>query len=176
MGRILQIAQLGHPVFRQRVQQIEDVSTASILSLIEDMLATVEDANGVGLAAPQVYESKCLIIVASHPNPRYPYAPEMKPTVMINPEITWRSNELFKDWEGCLSVPGIRGIVPRPTKIKMLYQDRDGKKIETEYSDFVARVVLHECDHLDGISFLERIENPKEIAMDKEYQKLIANC
>ncbi|MBD3789140.1 MAG: peptide deformylase [Campylobacterales bacterium] len=174
MGKILQIAQLGHPILQERAEEVTDIFDPSIQSLIDDMLTTTADSNGVGLAAPQVYELKRIIIVSSHPNARYPYAPKMEPTAMINPVITWESDEQNKEWEGCLSIPGIRGMVPRSTKIRIKYLDRDSHEIETEYADFIARVVQHECDHLNGISFLERVENPKELASEKEFLKSIA--
>src|ERR1700677_4999174 len=110
------------------------------------MLLTLRDSNGVGIAAPQVYESKAIFIVASRPNPRYPTAPLMNPEVVINPEILERSTTIVKDWEGCLSIPGIRAEVPRHREIKVRYQSIDGLLIERDFSDFVARIFQHEDD------------------------------
>ncbi|MBI2405352.1 peptide deformylase [Candidatus Gottesmanbacteria bacterium] len=132
------------------------------------------DVNGVGIAAPQVYQPYRMFIVASHPNPRYPNAPEMKPIPVINPTIVSHSKNKIKDWEGCLSIPGIRGLIPRYQSIKVEFTNRNGKKEKREFSDFIARIFQHENDHLDGIVFLDRVENNKEIITDKEYQKLIA--
>lgn len=173
MAKLLQIALLGHSVLRQKAKEVQNARNPHIQSLIDDLLETVMDVNGVGIAAPQVYESVRLIIVASHPNPRYPNAPEMEPTPMINPKVLSHSKEKKKDWEGCLSIPGIRGLIPRSTSITIEYMDRNGKKIKRNFSDFIARIVQHEVDHLDGIMFLDRVEDNREIITDKEYLKRI---
>ena len=116
MPLIRQIAQLGHPVLREPAEAGRTCPpSAPLRAFAEDMMATMLDAEGVGIAAPQVYESASLFIVASRPNPRYPDAPTMEPEVVVNPEIVWRSDEVVKGWEGCLSIPGIRGHVPRPS-------------------------------------------------------------
>ena len=127
MALIRQIAQLGHPVLRAATAPVALPASDAVRALIDDMLETLRDANGVGIAAPQVYESSALFIVASRPNPRYPDAPLMKPEVVINPEIVERSDELVKDWEGCLSIPGIRGDVPRHRRIRVRYQTVEGR-------------------------------------------------
>ena len=137
------------------------------------MLATLRDANGVGIAAPQVGESSRLFIVASRPNPRYPDAPLMEPEVVINPEILERSDEVVKGWEGCLSIPGIRGHVPRHRRIRVQYVNAEGHEIERVFSDFVARVFQHEYDHLEGVVFLDRLESMNDVMTEKEYQKLL---
>src|SRR5664279_1622633 len=103
-----QIAQLGQPVLRGVAGKIADPTDPLVQALIDDMLVTVEDANGVGIAAPQVFEPHSLFIVSSHPNPRYPHASKMEPTAVINPEILWVSKEKDQGWEGCLSIPGLR--------------------------------------------------------------------
>lgn len=174
MARLLQVALLGNPVLRQKAKEVQNTRDPHVQSLIDDLLETVMDVNGVGIAAPQVYESVRIIIIASHPNPRYPNAPEMEPTPMINPTILSHSKEK-KDWEGCLSIPGIRGLIPRSTSITIKYMDRYGKKVKRNFSDFIARIIQHEIDHLDGIMFLDRVENNREIISDKEYLKLISN-
>lgn len=174
MAVIRQIAQLGHPVLRAAVAPVVFPIDGVIRSLFSDMLETLRDANGVGLAAPQVYESQAIFIVASRPNPRYPDAPKMEPEVVINPTIVERSQEMVKDWEGCLSIPGIRGEVPRHRHIQVRYQTLDGTVIERSFSDFVARIFQHEDDHLHGIVFLDRLESPGDVITEKEYQKRIA--
>ncbi len=174
MIQLLQVAHLGHPVLRQKAKSVKNIHDRKIQKLIDNLLATVMDVNSVGIAAPQVYESVRIFIVASHPNPRYPHAPEMAPTPMINPIIVTKSNKRAKDWEGCLSVPGIRGLVPRYTEVTVEYFNRKGKKQKQTFTDFVARIIQHENDHLDGIVFLDRLESTKDIITDKEYQKLIA--
>jgi peptide deformylase len=171
MPLLRQIAQLGHPVLRAPVERVAVPVADEIRSLVADMLLTLRDANGVGIAAPQVYESKAIFIVASRPNPRYPTAPLMDPEVVINPEILERSTEIVKDWEGCLSIPGIRGEVPRHREIKVRYQSIEGQLIERQFSDFVARIFQHEDDHLHGIVFLDRLESTRDVITEKEYQK-----
>jgi peptide deformylase len=171
MPLLRQIAQLGHPVLRAPVEPVAVPVAHEIRSLVADMLLTLRDANGVGIAAPQVYESKAIFIVASRPNPRYPTAPLMDPEVVINPEILGRSPEIVKDWEGCLSIPGIRGEVPRHREIKVRYQSIEGQLIERQFSDFVARIFQHEDDHLHGIVFLDRLESTRDVITEKEYQK-----
>ena len=171
MPLLRQIAQLGHPVLRAPVEPVAVPVADEIRSLVADMLLTLRDANGVGIAAPQVYESKAIFIVASRPNPRYPTAPLMDPEVVINPEILERSTEIVKDWEGCLSIPGIRGEVPRHREIKVRYQSIEGQLIERQFSDFVARIFQHEDDHLHGIVFLDRLESTRDVITEKEYQK-----
>jgi peptide deformylase len=174
MALLRQIAQLGHPVLRTPAEPVKLPASDVLRTLIADMLATLEDANGVGIAAPQVYEPAALFIVASRPNPRYPTAPLMQPEVVINPEIVERSDELVKDWEGCLSIPGIRGLVPRHRHIRVRYQTVEGQTVEREFVDFVARIFQHEDDHLRGIVFLDRLENTRDVVTEKEYQKLLA--
>ncbi len=169
MPILRQIAQLGQPVLRGVSEKITDPASPAVQALIDDMLLTVADADGVGIAAPQVYEPLSLFIVASHPNPRYPRAPEMEPTVMINPEILWASDEKETGWEGCLSIPGLRGLVPRHLRIGVRYLTRNGEVREEEYADFLARVFQHELDHVRGIVFIDRVENTRELMTEREY-------
>ncbi len=172
MAELLQIIQLGDPVLRSPAQLVNDIQDERIQKLIDDLIATVVQANGVGIAAPQVAESSRLFIVASRPNPRYPNAPTMEPTAMLNPRILAHSTEVVKGWEGCLSIPGIRGWVPRYQAIEIEYTDRDGKLQKQELTDFVARIFQHEYDHLDGIVFLDRLESTQDIITEQEYQKV----
>jgi peptide deformylase len=171
MALLRQIAQLGHPVLRAPVAPVIFPASDSMRSLVADMLETMRDANGVGIAAPQVFESVAIFIVASRPNPRYPNAPVMEPEVVINPEIIERSAEMVKDWEGCLSIPGLRGEVPRGRHIVARYQTIDGEVVERSFSDFVARIFQHEDDHLRGIVFLDRLESTRDVITEKEFQK-----
>lgn len=169
MPILRQIAQLGQPVLRGVSGKITDPESPAVQALIDDMLLTVADADGVGIAAPQVYEPLSLFIVASHPNPRYPRAPEMEPTAMINPEILWASDEKETGWEGCLSIPGLRGLVPRHLRIGVRYVTRKGEVREEEFADFLARVFQHELDHVRGIVFIDRVENTQELMTEREY-------
>ena len=174
MPRLMQIAQLGHPVLRQKAQPVLKIDD-SIQELIDDLFATSDEANGAGIAAPQIYRSLCVFILSIKPSPRYPNAPEMEPTAVINPEILWTSEEKEKDWEGCLSIPGIRGRVPRPKKIKVRFVTREGATPEKTLSGLGARVFLHENDHLEGMTWLDHVEDNRDIVTEKEYLKLIAS-
>ncbi|MDZ7766333.1 MAG: peptide deformylase [Melioribacteraceae bacterium] len=172
MTKLLEIAQLGNPVLRIKTSVVTGINQ-SIIQLIEDMKWTVNTVNGVGIAAPQVFESKRIFIIASKPNERYPNAPFLEPVAMINPEIKELSSELEKDWEGCLSIPGIRGLVPRSKHLVIEYTNRAGERIIKKYSDFIARVIQHEFDHLEGIMFLDRLESNKDLVSEFEYQRII---
>lgn len=172
MPRIFQIAQLGHPVLRRVAEAVTELD-ASVRELVDDLFATSREANGAGIAAPQIHVSRRVFILSIRPTPRYPNAPEMEPTAVINPEILWASEELEKDWEGCLSIPGIRGRVPRPAAIRVRYQGLDGEHVEREFSGFAARVFLHENDHLEGRTWLDHVEDNRDIVTEKEYLRLI---
>lgn len=173
MTESLPIAQLGNPILRRQAQVVENVRDERIQQLVDALITTAVASSGVGIAAPQVSESYRLFIVASRPNPRYPHAPEMEPTPMINPRIVASSPDKVKGWEGCLSVPGIRGLVPRAQAIEVEYVSRDGKLHRREFTDFVARIFQHEYDHLDGIVFLDRVESTHDLMAEQEYQQQI---
>ena len=175
MAEILEIIQLGDPLLRAKAEAVENIQDWRIQKLIDDLITTVKQANGVGIAAPQVAASDRLFIIASRPNPRYPNAPEMEPTPMINPKILAKSTETIDGWEGCLSIPGIRGLVPRSQAIEVEYTDRNGKLQKQELTDFVARIFQHEYDHLDGIVFLDRLKSTGDIVTEHEYQKRIVS-
>ncbi|MBD2292002.1 peptide deformylase [Anabaena sphaerica FACHB-251] len=175
MSEKVPIIQLGNPILRRKAAWVENIDDEHIQKLIDDLIVTVSQANGVGIAAPQVAESYCLFIVASRPSSRYPDAPEMDPTAMINPKIIAYSTEIAKGWEGCLSVPGIRGLVPRYQAIEIEYTDRHGKRGKQELTDFVARIFQHEYDHLEGKVFLDRVESTEELMTEAEYQQRIVN-
>ncbi len=170
MSERLEIIELGHPVLRQTAQPILNIQDQEIQTLIDDLLLTVKQANGVGIAAPQVARSCQLMIVASRPNPRYPTAPEMEPTPILNPRILSHSTETAIGWEGCLSIPGMRGKVPRYQAIEIEYLDRNGKLQKMEMTDFVARIFQHEYDHFNGVVFLDRVDT-KALVTEKEYQR-----
>lgn len=173
MATILEISQLGHPVLRSKAQPIANSQAFDIQDLIDNLIATVTRANGVGIAAPQVSVAQRLFIIASRPNLRYPHAPIMEPTAMINPRITGYSDQVVKDWEGCLSIPGIRGLVPRFKMVEVEYIDRQGRQQSQVLTDFVARIFQHEHDHLDGIVFLDRLESTQDIMTEQEYQRQV---
>ncbi len=173
MPLIRSIAQLGHPVLREPARPVDLPASDAIRALVDDMLATLRDADGVGIAAPQVYEGVSLFLVASRPNPRYPDAPLMEPEVVVNPEIVERSDEVVQGWEGCLSIPGIRGNVPRHQRIRARYRTLDGAEVEREFEGFVARVFQHEDDHLHGLVFLDRLEGSRDIVTEKEFRRRV---
>jgi peptide deformylase len=167
------VIQLGHPTLRQTAQRVTSVQCDRVQKLIDDLIHTTIATNGVGIAAPQVAVSEQIFVVASRPNLRYPYAPHMEPTAMINPEIVAHSEEQVKGWEGCLSVPGIRGLVPRYRSITVAYTDREGQRQQRHFEDFIARIIQHEHDHLNGFVFLDRVESTRDLISEAEFQTRI---
>lgn len=161
MGTILPVAQKGETILTLKASSVAQAEFKSnwLYSLAESMNATMLERNGVGIAAPQIYISKRIIIVASRPNLRYPNAPEMLPIVMVNPEIVVMSEEQNLGEEGCLSVPNEKGQVVRANDLRVRYLNLEGDELELELSGFPARIVQHEIDHLNGILFIERM-NP----------------
>jgi len=176
MAILRKIAEIGEEVLVKKAKLVKNIKDDSIRELIDDMIATLKDSNGVGLAAPQVYESKRIIIVHSFPNPRYPYAPDFGPEVMINPEITKESTETEKDWEGCLSIPGMRALITRSKEITVEYLTREGIEKTKTFEGFVARIIQHEGDHLEGrLCIMDAVESTRDLASEKMFQKKIAN-
>ena len=173
MAQQREITELGNPVLRQEAESVESISDTEIQELIDDMILTAAEANGAGIAAPQVSESLRIFIIAGTVSPRYPDAPETETKVIINPEIVSVSDDVEKDWEGCLSIPGIRALVPRHRSVRAVYRDRDNNLVEGSFSDFEARVFQHEYDHINGVVFLDRVESAFEIITEKEYMKLM---
>lgn len=162
---------MGHPHLRRVASPITTIASPQLQADIATLFDVMTARHGVGIAAPQVDWSVQLFIMASAPNARYPDAPLMAPTVMINPEIIAQSNESNKDWEGCLSVPGLRGLVPRSTSIDVRYTTMEGKQITTHFEGFLARVFQHEWDHLQGILFVDRVESSLDLMVEAEWQR-----
>ena len=158
---IREILKMGNPILLKESEKVKKFDTPEIHELIKDMIETMKDAQGAGLAAPQVGESIQLVIFGVDKNERYPDAEEVPFTVLINPVITPLTQEKEDDWEGCLSVPGMRGVVPRYKTINYKGFDQYGNEINRNAEGFHARVVQHECDHLIGILYPSRIENMK---------------
>ena len=173
MAKVLKVAELGDPVLRSPAHPIKNIQDPAVQKLIDDLLKTVNKTNGVGIAAPQVSQSLQLFIVASRPNLRYLNAPTMEPTAMINPQILAYLDETVKDWEGCLSVPGMRGLVRRSQKIEVRYIDRHGEQHQKVFTDFVARIIQHEYDHISGKVFLDRVESTLDMMSEAEYHARI---
>ena len=168
---IKQVLRIGDPLLSKVSQPVINPVSNEIRGLIEDMFDTMHAYEGAGLAAPQIGILSRLVIFGFEQNPRYPAAEAVPETVLINPEIELLTDELEYAWEGCLSVPGMRGLVPRNTQIRYSGLDQHGEKIERVVSGFHARVVLHECDHLDGIIYPQRIENLSDFGFIEELQQ-----
>ena len=167
---IRDILKMGNPELL-KVSEPLDFEKDDLTTLIEDMKETMKANDGAGLAAPQIGVFKRLVIFGFDTNDRYPEADSVPFTVLINPIITPLSDEKENGWEGCLSVPGLRGVVPRFTHIKYEGSDAEGNKIEREVEDFHARVVQHECDHLDGILYPMKIEDYRYFGFHEEIFK-----
>jgi len=167
---ILKVARMGHPVLRAKARLIEkaDIKGPLIQKLIDDMLETMTEYHGVGLAAPQVHEDVRLFVAgldaANDDEPAEPIA-------IINPEIEVVGSEVVEDWEGCLSVPDIRGRVPRAREIRVRALDRRGDRIELRAQKFAARVIQHETDHLDGVLFFDRMRSFESLTYLEEYSR-----
>ena len=167
---IRDILKMGNPDLL-KVSEPVDFEKDDFTTLIEDMKETMKANDGAGLAAPQIGVFKRLVIFGFDTNDRYPEAGSVPFTVLINPIITPLSDEKENGWEGCLSVPGLRGVVPRFTHIKYEGYDAEGNKLEREVEDFHARVVQHECDHLDGILYPMKIEDYRYFGFHEEIFK-----
>ena len=153
---ILKIARMGHSILQQRAAEVADVRAPEIARLVADMRATLADCGGVGLAAPQVHVG-LRVVIFEVPEAREPSGELVAQMVLINPEIEPLGEEIALDWESCLSLPELRGAVPRPARIRYRALGLDGAPIGREAAGFHARVVQHECDHLDGILYPMRM-------------------
>ncbi|MEO1004738.1 MAG: peptide deformylase [Cyanobacteria bacterium J06638_38] len=174
MNQLSKIAQIGEPILREQALSVDNVAQPEISQLIETLINQAISSQGVGIAAPQIFHSSRLFIIASHPSDRYPQAPTMSPTAMINPRILSCGEEVIKDWEGCLSVPDTRGLVPRYRSIEVEYTTPQGEIVQEILTDFVARIFQHELDHLDGILFIDRVSEPADLYTEAEYRQIIA--
>jgi peptide deformylase len=168
---ILKVARMGHPVLRAKARAIDrsEIKSAPIQRLIDDMLDTMVEYHGVGLAAPQIHESVRLFVAALDADADE--GERREPIAIINPEITPVGAEIVEDWEGCLSIPDIRGRVPRAREITVRAFDRKGDRIEINAHDFAARVIQHETDHLNGILFFDRMRAFDSLTFLEEYSR-----
>ncbi len=168
---ILKVARMGHPVLRAKARPIDRalLRSPALQKLIDDMIDTMIEYHGVGLAAPQVHESVRLFVALLGPDDEHEAPSE--PTVVINPEIEPRGGETVEGWEGCLSIPDIRGRVPRAREILLRAVDRKGERFELPLQDFPARVAQHETDHLDGILFFDRMRTFESLTFLDEYSR-----
>jgi peptide deformylase len=169
---ILKVARMGHPVLRAKARALDkrDIREAAVQKLIDDMIETMAEYHGVGLAAPQVHQGVRLFVAAldGHDDED---EDEAEPIAIINPEITVVGADVVEDWEGCLSIPDVRGRVPRAREIKVRAYDRNGERIELRAHDFTARVIQHETDHLDGVLFLDRMRSFASLTFLDEYSR-----
>jgi peptide deformylase len=165
---ILKVSRLGHPVLRMESKRVSPEMLASpvIQTLIDNMMETMVEYYGVGLAAPQVHESLAIAVIESHGA-----RGAIPMTVIVNPEVTVLDEELIEDWEGCLSIPDFRGRVPRWRKLRVDALDRKGRKIQITAEGFFARVIQHEFDHLMGRVYLDRMPNLKTLSHLAEFQR-----
>lgn len=171
---ILKVPRLGHPVLRAPAKDVPaaEIKSPEFQRLIDDMIETMREYNGVGIAGVQVHVPKRVAVIEVREDQRrYPEAPVIALTVLVNPAIVSKSEEKAEDWEGCLSVPDMRGLVPRHRKISVTAQDRDGKALSFEAEDFLARVIQHECDHLDGGVYLDRMKDLKTLSFIEEWRR-----
>jgi peptide deformylase len=174
---ILKVARLGHPVLRMVAEPVppEGIRTSAIQQLIDDMIETMVEYDGAGLAAPQVHVSQQIVVFEVEGNPRYPEAPSVPLTVLVNPKITPTTQDTDEDWEGCLSLPDLRGKVPRYTQVRVDAYDRHGKKLHYVAKDFQARVAQHECDHLIGKVFVDRMRSLESLSFLREFARYASN-
>ncbi|MFT6350302.1 MAG: peptide deformylase [Psychromonas sp.] len=161
----MKIAQVGEKILRTPARQVEQAEfvNESLITFMDELLTTMLAANGIGIAAPQVFDPRAIMIIASRPNLRYPDAPDMQPLVMVNPMLKQSSEKKVWEWEGCLSVPGLRGRIERPDWVDVAYLDREGQSQNITLAGFVARIFLHEFDHLIGKTWLDHITNTENI-------------
>ncbi|MDO8953802.1 MAG: peptide deformylase [Gammaproteobacteria bacterium] len=162
------VVKMGYPSLWQRSEAVSEFNTNSLRDIVQNMFDTMKLENGVGIAAPQIGIQQRIILFGFDSNSRYPNAKSIPTTVLINPELNNLSDEMEEGFEGCLSVPGLRGLVPRYKHIHYAGYDIEGNKIEGEAKSFHARILQHECDHLEGILYLQRIQNWQKFGFEAD--------
>ena len=170
---ILKVARLGHPVIRKQADPLsaQEIQSREIQVLIDDMVETMREYEGVGLAAPQIHVAKQIAVIEVNENPRYPGMSSVPLTVLINPKITNRSKKIVENWEGCLSIPDLRGLVPRNASLVCEALDRYGKPLKIDAENFFARVIQHEWDHLQGNVYLDRMPHLRSLTHLNEFSR-----
>lgn len=173
---IRKIATIGHPILRQvaRPLTLDELRTERVQRFIDDLVETMRDANGAGLAATQIYEPIRICAIEVKNNPRYPYKPNIPLTILVNPVLTpiaSMKDETFLNYEGCLSVPNLRGEVRRLAGVRVTAWDRDGKELDFEVKGLSAGTYQHEVDHLDGKVFLDRVEDSASFATWADFER-----
>lgn len=173
MPQLLKIARMGHPVLRRKANPIDpsELRSEEFQDFIDSMIATMHEYEGVGLAAPQVHVSKRVVVF--HEGAGLVDSEEQPIAALVNPEIEPIGDDMAAMWEGCLSVPGLRGRVTRPATIRVRALDRTGREVELELEDFDAVVTQHECDHLDGILYVDRLDSTAQLAFEKEFERFL---
>jgi len=172
---ILKVARLGHPAIRTAAAPVppEQIKRPEFQTLLDDMVETMHEYNGVGLAAPQVHLSLQIAVLEVADNPRYPDAPPVPLTVIINPIVTILDRSTIDEWEGCLSIPDLRGAVPRFKELRVQALGRNGEPLDFIARDFHARVIQHETDHLKGEVYLDRMPNMRSLSHLAEWQRYL---
>jgi peptide deformylase len=170
---LLKIAQIGHPVLREPAREVsaEELGSREIQTFIDDLIETMRDASGAGLAATQVHVPLRIFAVEVKDNPRYPYKPNIPLTVVVNPRIEPISSETFDNFEGCLSVPNLRGVVSRHAEIRLRGLDREGRPIDREVRGLSAGTFQHEADHLDGKLFIDSVVDKSTLCTWAEFDR-----
>jgi peptide deformylase len=170
---ILKVARMGHPALRAKARPLEkaELKSAAVQKLIDDMIDTMIEYHGVGLAAPQVHEGLRIFVASLDVEDDEKRDSEPEPIALINPEITVVGSDVVEDWEGCLSIPDVRGRVPRAREIRLRALDRNGGRLELRAHDFPARVMQHETDHLDGVLFFDRMRSFESLTFLDEYSR-----
>jgi peptide deformylase len=170
---IRKIATIGHPVLRERSRELtrDELLANDTQRFIDDLIETMRDANGAGLAAPQVYEPIRVVAVEVKKNPRYPYKPDIPLTVLVNPVLEPLTEETFDNYEGCLSVPNLRGVVQRFTEVRLRAWDRHGADVDVTVKGLSAGTFQHECDHLDGLIFVDRVKDTRTLATWTDFER-----
>ena len=170
---ILKVARLGHPALRKVALPVppHEIPSPDLQRFIDDLIETMREYNGAGLAATQVHILKQIAAIEVLGNPRYPDAPDIPLMVLINPVVTFLTDEMEEGWEGCLSIPDMRGMVPRYTALRLQAYDRTGAKMDLVAKDFFARVIQHETDHLNGLVYLDRMKDFSTLTHLAEWSK-----
>jgi len=170
---ILKVARLGNPVVRQTAREVDprEISSADFQRLLDDMVETMREYDGVGLAAPQVHVPKRVAVLEVTDHPRYPHIERIPLTFLINPVVVPVGEETEEDWEGCLSIPELRGKVPRFKAVRVSALGRQGEKLEFVARNFHARVIQHEVDHLNGMVYLDRMKDLRSLSYLLEWQR-----
>lgn len=170
---IRKIASIGHPVLREAARPLsrEELLRPETQALIDDLIATMRDADGAGLAAPQIYEPVQLCALEVRDNPRYPYKPKIPLTVLVNPVLTPVTEETFDNYEGCLSVPNLRGLVPRLCEVRVQAWDRHGQPLDYVARGITAGTYQHEVDHLHATLFVDRVRDTRSLCTWQEFER-----